>query len=172
MEDINKALAFVAEYFFADRQTFLKTFFSGHLKFLEMPTTEKSFRIITSDLNNPIQERAVQSSKYKNQLIVAGPGSGKTRVIVHRIAYLVNVLRVRPMHILTVAFNRSAVTQLKQRIKDIIGIDGSWVRVQTYHSLAMSITGHSFAGRPNLQKKSEAFENILEEAVKILSGRI
>ncbi|MFC1882824.1 ATP-dependent helicase, partial [Thermodesulfobacteriota bacterium] len=168
LNDIDRALAFVADYFFSDRKEFLKSFFSGQLKLLEMPTTINNYRKITTDLDNPVQEKAVEASKHKNQLIVAGPGSGKTRVIVHRIAYLVNVQRVRPMHIIAVAFNRSAVTQLKQRIKEIIGTDGSWVRVQTYHSLAMSITGRSFAGKTNINEKSKVFENILEEAFKIL----
>lgn len=168
MDAIKKALTFVRDYFFTDRNIFLKTFFSGQLNLLEMPTTIQTYRKITSDLNNPVQEKAVASSRHKNQLIVAGPGSGKTRVIVHRIAYLVNVKRVRPMHILALAFNRSAVTQLKRRIKDLIGTDGSWVRVQTYHSLAMSITGRSFTGKAHIRGKSEVFENILEEAVSIL----
>jgi ATP-dependent DNA helicase RecQ len=168
LDDIDQALSFVAEYFVSDKKSFLKSFFRGELKLLELPTTINKYRNITTDLNNPVQERAVESSIYNNQLIIAGPGSGKTRVIVHRIAYLVNVKRVRPMHILAVAFNRSAVTQLKLRIKELIGPEGSWVRVQTYHSLAMSITGRSLAGKANAAERTDVFENILEEAVKIL----
>jgi ATP-dependent DNA helicase RecQ len=168
LDNMNQALSFVSEYFFSDRDVFLKSFFKTQLKLLEMPTTINNYHKITSSLNNPVQEKAVESSKLKNLLIIAGPGSGKTRVIVHRIAYLVNVQRIRPMHILAVAFNRSAVTQLKLRIKEIIGTDGSWVRVQTYHSLAMSITGRSLAGKSNLSQKTKVFENILEEAISIL----
>ncbi len=168
METIKKALSFVSEYFFTDRNIFLKTFFSGQLKFLELPTTIQTYRGIVTDLKNPIQENAVTSSRFKNRLIVAGPGSGKTRVITHRIAYLIRVQRVRPKHILAVAFNRSAVTQLKQRLKDLIGKEGSWVRVRTYHSLAMAITGRSFAGKSQVKKKTDIFDNILNEAVEIL----
>ena len=167
LNDIHAALSLVAEYFFSDRSLFLKTYFKGQLKLLELPTTINKYHKITSALNNPVQQAAVESSKNKNLLIIAGPGSGKTRVIVHRIAYLINVQRVRPMHILAVAFNRSAVTQLKHRIKEIVGKDGSWVRVMTYHGLAMSIAGRSLAGK-TLVDQTGFFDNILQEAVQIL----
>lgn len=167
---IDKALTLVREYFFSDRKAFLKSFFSGQMGLLELPTTTHNFQKITSDLKNPIQEKAVASSRFKNLLIIAGPGSGKTRVIVHRIAWLVKVRRIRPMNILAVAFNRSAVTQLKQRIKDLIGVEGSWIRVHTYHSLAMSITGRSLAGKTDIHSRPDLFDTILEEAVAILEA--
>lgn len=168
LDDIRKALSYVAEYFFSDRGDFLNSYFKGQLKLLELPTTIDRYKKITKSLNNPVQEKAIESSKYKNQLIIAGPGSGKTKVIVHRIAYLVNVQRVKPMHILAVAFNRSAITQLKMRLKEILGNEGSWVRVHTYHSLAMSIAGRSLAGNTNISDNEGIFDTILEDTIKIL----
>jgi ATP-dependent DNA helicase RecQ len=56
-----------------------------------------------------------------NRLILAGPGSGKTRVIVHRVAYLLRVLREAPGSIIVLAFNRGAAWEIRQRLRQLIG---------------------------------------------------
>ena len=69
-------------------------------------------------------------------LIVAGPGSGKTRVIVHRIAYLVNVVGVSPARICAVTFTNRAARQLKDRLEGLLGPDrGSRIVAGTFHAL-------------------------------------
>ncbi len=167
-EKLSAALAFVADYFSRQRDAFIRVYFKGELKFLILPTARDSYETIVTRLNNPVQEKAAAAPLNKNTLIVAGPGSGKTRVIVHRIAYLVRVKRVLPRHILALAFNRSAVTQLKRRLKDLIGRDAGSVRVYTYHALAMAIAGRSLAGRAEGGDPADLFEDILREAVDVL----
>lgn len=73
--------------------------------------------------------------------VIAGPGSGKTRTIVHRIAYLVKVKRVEPKRILVLAYNRNAVRELRLRLRNLIGEQASRIRVFTFHSLALSLLG-------------------------------
>jgi ATP-dependent DNA helicase RecQ len=80
-------------------------------------------------------------------LVLAGPGSGKTRVLVHRIAYLVRVRRENPRGILALAYNRHAAAQIRQRLGDLIGDDARAVSVLTCDALAMRLVGASFAGR-------------------------
>ena len=68
-------------------------------------------------------------------LIVAGPGSGKTRVIVHRIAYLVNTVGISPARICAVTFTNRAARQLKERLVDLLGPDrGARVVAGTFHA--------------------------------------
>ena len=168
LESIQKALKFVTQYFGLDHFDFLRLHFKDQQELLELPTTSESYSKIVNDLQNPAQEQIVTAPLNKNLLIVAGPGSGKTRTLVHRIAYLVRVERIPASQILAIAFNRSAVTQLKLRLKALIGKDASWLRVRTYHSLAMSITGRSFTGKVGNSNDSDVFQDILQEAVDLL----
>ena len=54
-------------------------------------------------------------------LVLAGPGSGKTRVLVHRIAYLIRVRRQDPQGILALVYNRHAATEIRRRLFDLLG---------------------------------------------------
>lgn len=168
LETVKKSLLMVREYFQKQRESFLQSYFKGEEKLLQLPTTLESYHRIVSELHNQVQEQAVTSGRNRNLLILAGPGSGKTRVIVHRIAYLVRIKRISPARILALAFNRSAVTQLKTRLKQLIGKDASPVKVHTYHSLAMSLTGRSLAGHRQDFDSSALFTDLLEEAIRLL----
>ena len=84
---------------------------------------------------NPPQRDAVTASGG-NRLVLAGAGSGKTRVLVHRIAWLIQVEQVRPWHLLAVTFTNKAAREMRGRIEQMLGepIGGMWVG--TFHGLA------------------------------------
>ena len=115
-EDPEQALTLVNAYFTLPRRQFVREYFRGRADSLELATTEESFRRIVDDLKHPVQQRLVESPERGNHLVLAGPGSGKTRVIVHRIAYLLRVRRVAPDSIIALAFNRSAAAELRRRL--------------------------------------------------------
>ena len=84
---------------------------------------------------NPAQREAV-TAPDEPLLVVAGAGSGKTRVLVHRIAWLIQVENVSPLGVLAVTFTNKAAAEMRSRIETLLGvpIDNLWVG--TFHGLA------------------------------------
>jgi ATP-dependent DNA helicase RecQ len=164
------ALRLAMSYFSLDRDAFLKLWLPGRAKELAQQTTPASWRAIVESLNNPIQQRIVADDREQtNVLVLAGPGSGKTRVLVHRITYLVRARRENPHGILALAYNRHAAVEIRRRLADLIGDDARGVTILTCHAFAMRLVGASFMGRAN-QVDGDAFKAIMQEAVALLKG--
>ncbi|NMG42507.1 RecQ family ATP-dependent DNA helicase [Aromatoleum toluvorans] len=142
---IQAAMAFIVDYFSLDRAEFVRRYFAGRKDVLEMATTEAAHRRILTDLANPEQQAIVAAPLEGNHLVLAGPGAGKTRVIVHRVAWLLRECMVLPEAIMVLAYNRSAANEIRRRLWALVGTDAAGVAVQTLHGLAMRITGTSYA---------------------------
>ncbi|SDS69245.1 DNA helicase-2 / ATP-dependent DNA helicase PcrA [Halopseudomonas sabulinigri] len=84
---------------------------------------------------NDAQRQAVTAS-LGQQLVLAGAGSGKTRVLVHRIAWLVEVEKASPWSILSVTFTNKAAYEMRGRIEQMLGISPQGMWVGTFHGLA------------------------------------
>ena len=82
------------------------------------------------------QETAVKSS-HDRTLIIAGPGSGKTRTLTSRIEYLINDLKTSPHEIMSMSFTRAASNEIKDRLWEMIGEDSKKAHIGTMHSLAL-----------------------------------
>lgn len=88
------------------------------------------------DTLNPEQKRAVFHDKGP-LLILAGAGSGKTRVLTHRIAYLIEECDVNPYHILAITFTNKAAKEMRERVDALIGFGSEDVLVSTFHSMCV-----------------------------------
>ncbi|NLC02642.1 MAG: DNA helicase II, partial [Pseudomonas formosensis] len=84
---------------------------------------------------NDAQRQAVTAAAGQ-QLVLAGAGSGKTRVLVHRIAWLVEVEKASPWSILSVTFTNKAAAEMRERIEQLLGISPRGMWVGTFHGLA------------------------------------
>lgn len=95
------------------------------------------------DSLNPAQREAV-TSEAKSLLVLAGAGSGKTRVLVHRIAWLVDVEQHSPQSILAVTFTNKAAREMRERIEHMLGIPTRGMWVGTFHGLAHRLLSQHF----------------------------
>ena len=87
------------------------------------------------DALNEAQRQAV-TSEAEHLLVLAGAGSGKTRVIAHRVAWLVKALQNSPHSLLTVTFTNKAANEMKGRIESLLGLEVTDFWCGTFHGIA------------------------------------
>ncbi len=169
LDSIAQAERLAADYFVLERDTFMRRWMPGRGTEFRRQATGQTWADIVDALGNPVQEQIVRDDREQtNVLVLAGPGSGKTRVLVHRIAYLVKIKREDPNGILVLAYNRHAAAEIRERLRRLIGDDARFVTVSTIHALAMRLVGASFAGSAAADRQD--FSGILKDAVRLLRG--
>jgi DNA helicase-2/ATP-dependent DNA helicase PcrA len=87
---------------------------------------------------NP-QQRAAVVHRGRALLIVAGAGSGKTRVLTHRIAHMLHSKEVWPSQVLAITFTNKAAAEMRERIEHLIGPSGQGMWIKTFHSACLQI---------------------------------
>ena len=168
------ALRLALDYFALGDDEFVRRWLPHRRSEMSRETTPESWQAIVESLNNPRQRALVADDREAtNVLVLAGPGSGKTTVLVHRIAYLVRVRRQDPRGILALAYNRHAAAEIRRRLRELIGDDSRGVMVFTCHALAMRLVGASFsatANQPRTQDIEAALKATMKKATALLRG--
>ncbi len=92
---------------------------------------------LIEDLNNK-QKEAVLNTEGPC-LVIAGAGSGKTKVLTHKIAYLIKEKQIKPWNILAITFTNKAAIEMKERVEKLIGEDSKDMWLGTFHSICVRI---------------------------------
>ncbi|MBE0653432.1 MAG: ATP-dependent helicase [Bacteroidales bacterium] len=142
LEDYNGALSFVDDYFRLNYSSFLNKYFPGKEKqdSISKSLTPAKFRQIFGELT-PRQLEIINNNDSQNIVVAAGPGSGKTRVLVHKLASLLLVEEVKSEQLLMLTFSRAAATEFKVRLKELIGNAAYYTEIKTFHSYCFDLLG-------------------------------
>ena len=169
LQQMADAIRLAMDYFALRRDEFIRRWLPDREQELVRQTTPESWSAIVETLSAAQRSVVVDNREKPNVLVLAGPGSGKTRVLVHRIAYLIRVRRENPHSILALSYSRHAAIEIRRRLRDLIGDDAKGVMVMTCHALAMRLTGASFVSK-SARSEDIDFSGILREAIRLLRG--
>ncbi|HEY8499530.1 MAG TPA: RecQ family ATP-dependent DNA helicase, partial [Clostridia bacterium] len=165
IDDYKAALQFVDDYFQLNYSSFLIKYFKGSRKGeIRKPITPAKFKQLFGSLS-PSQLNIINDNKSKHIVVAAGPGSGKTRVLVHKLASLLYMEDVKHEQLLMLTFSRSAASEFKKRLLKLYGNAANFIDIKTFHSYCFDLLG-----KVGTIEKSDTI--IKESAAKIKNGEV
>ncbi|MCQ2216776.1 MAG: RecQ family ATP-dependent DNA helicase [Bacteroidales bacterium] len=141
VRDYNAALQYVQDYFQMDYKRFVSKYFKGRrVQEIERNVTPEKYDQLFGSLS--YKQMEIISDKESQCIVVAaGPGSGKTRVLVHKLASLLLLEDVKHEQLLMLTFSRAAAIEFKQRLMGLIGNAAHFVEIKTFHSYCFDLLG-------------------------------
>lgn len=141
MEDYQSALRFVEDYFQLEYSSFLRKYFRGTRdEEIQRNITPEKFRQLFGELS-PAQLSIINDNQSQYIVVAAGPGSGKTRILVHKLASLLLMEDIKHEQLLMLTFSRAAATEFKKRLLKLIGNAAHYVEIKTFHSYCFDLLG-------------------------------
>lgn len=141
VRDYNEALQFVNDYFQMDYRNFLSHYFSEErIAELERNITPEKYKQLFNTLSKR-QSEIIRDDSSKYIVVAAGPGSGKTKVLVHKLASLFLLEDVKHEQLLMLTFSRAAAIEFKQRLRELIGNAANFIEIKTFHSYCFDLLG-------------------------------
>lgn len=141
VKDYAAALQYVQDYFQMDYKKFIAKYFEGERSSeIQRNLTPQKYKQLFGQLSK--RQMEIISDKDSRCIVVAaGPGSGKTRVLVHKLASLLLLEDVKHEQLLMLTFSRAAATEFKQRLMELIGNAAHFVEIKTFHSYCFDLLG-------------------------------
>ena len=141
VRDYDAALRYVADYFQMDYKKFISKYFKGErADEIQRNLTPQKYNQLFKSLSKR-QMEIISDKESRCIVVAAGPGSGKTLVLVHKLASLLLLEDVKHEQLLMLTFSRAAATEFKQRLMDLIGNAAHFVEIKTFHSYCFDLLG-------------------------------
>ncbi|MCL1813493.1 MAG: RecQ family ATP-dependent DNA helicase [Treponema sp.] len=164
INNYGEAMAFVNDYFEMDYTEFLKKYFKGKNNEINRNITPKKFNQLFNELS-PAQLNIINDQDSNCIVVAAGPGSGKTKLLTHKLASLCMMEDVKHEQMLMLTFSRAAATEFKKRLMTLIGDVANYIQIMTFHSYCFDLLGKV--------GDAEKFDKIIEQTVvKIKAGKV
>ncbi|MBR7084902.1 MAG: RecQ family ATP-dependent DNA helicase, partial [Oscillospiraceae bacterium] len=161
-KDYQQALQFVNDYFQMDYKKFIQKYFAGDReKEILLNMTPAKYHQLFDSLSES-QKKIIEDNTSKYIVVSAAPGSGKTKVLVHKLASLLLLEDVKHEQLLMLTFSRAAATEFRNRLKELIGNAVPFVEIKTFHSYCFDLLGKI----GNIQDS----ENIVKDAVQMINS--
>jgi ATP-dependent DNA helicase RecQ len=165
IDDYKDALIFVDDYFRLNYTSFLNKYFPGTRQLeIKRNLTPNKYRQLFESLSTT-QREIIDDKDSKYIVVAAGPGSGKTKVLVHKLASLLLMEDVKHEQLLMVTFSRAAATEFKKRLIELIGNAACFIEIKTFHSYCFDLLGKV----GSIEKSSKILKTTIE---KIKSGDV
>ncbi|NLB85318.1 MAG: AAA family ATPase, partial [Acholeplasmataceae bacterium] len=163
VDNYKNSLIFVNDYFTLEYKDFLNKYFPGERrKDLEKNMSPKRFKELFGTLSTN-QLAVIQDKTHKRIAVAAGPGSGKTRLLVHKLASIISTEDIRSEQLLMLTFSRAAVSEFKERLINLVGKAATYIKITTFLSYAFDILGK--------QGNIDNTINIIKEATDLINSR-
>jgi ATP-dependent DNA helicase RecQ len=141
IRNYKEALQFVEDYFSLNYVSFLNKYFPGSRQDeIKRTLTPEKFIKLFGELSLS-QFEIIKDASSQYIVVAAGPGSGKTKVLVHKLASLLLTEDIKHEQLLMLAFSRAAVTEFKKKLLDIIGNAANYIEIKTFHSYSFDLLG-------------------------------
>ena len=135
------AQQYVQDYFQMDYKRFVSRYFKGERTAeIQRNITPAKYKKLFAQLSER-QKEIIADKESRCIVVAAGPGSGKTRVLVHKLASLLLLEDVKHEQLLMLTFSRAAATEFKQRLMALIGEAAFYVEIKTFHAFSFDLLG-------------------------------
>jgi len=166
IDDYRHALQFVEDYFHLNYNSFLSKYFPGSkADELKLRMTPSKFRQLFGELS-PTQLKIINDNESRYIVVAAGPGSGKTKVLVHKLASLLLMEDVKHEQLLMLTFSRTAATEFKKRLFALIGNAANFVEIKTFHSYCFDLLGKVGSLEKSDEILKKAIDHIRNKSVE------
>ncbi len=166
VSDRKRAVEYVHDYFVMEFKSFIKKYFDAkEEKRIGRNVSERKYNELFGGLTQT-QSAIINDNESRFIVVPAGPGSGKTYVLVRKLASLILLEDVKSEQLLMLTFSRAAAVEFKKRLRDLIGNAAEYVEIKTFHSYSFDILGRKGSVDDSGHIVADAVEGILRGRVE------